>query len=268
LQAFHAREVAPDNIKIFMIGDIDLKTAKESVEASFGSWKDKNDSMLGAVGRAMAPTPKVILVNQPQAVQSTIIAGHAIAPFNATSNTELTVLNAIFGGAFEARINMNLREDKGWSYGMYSGVQSNRSGDQTLTVSGSVQTDKTMESMQEIKQEFDEFLSTNPARDDELQRVKLNRTRSQPGRFATKRGFLQSMMASDSFGLPFDYAEGAAERLNAVSLQRMSARAAELMHPEELIWVIVGDLSEIEEKVRLLNYGEVEVWDGFGNKVR
>ena len=76
------------------------------------------------------------------------------------------------------------------------------------------------------------------------------------------------MMASDSFGLPFDYAEGAADRLNAVSLQRVSARAAELMHPEELIWVIVGDLSEIEEKVRLLNYGEVEVWDGFGNKVR
>jgi zinc protease len=251
-----------------MIGDIDLKTATESVEASFGSWKDKNDSTLGAVGRAMEPTPRVILVNQPEAVQSTIIAGHAIAPFDAASNTELTVLNAIFGGDFEARINMNLREDKGWSYGMSSGVQSNRSGDQTLTVSGAVQTDKTMESMQEIKREFDEFLSTKPAREDELQRVKLNRTRSQPGRFATKRGFLQSMMASDSFGLPFDYAEGAAERLNAVSLQRVSARAAELMHPGKLTWVIVGDLSEIEEKVRSLNYGNVEIWDGFGNKVR
>lgn len=268
LQAFHAREVAPDNIKIFMIGDIDLKTARKSVEESFGSWKDKHDSTLGAVGKAMTATPKVILVNQPQAVQSTIIAGHAIAPFDAATNTELTVLNAIFGGDFEARINMNLREDKGWSYGMSSGVQSNRSGDQTLTVSGSVQTDKTMESMQEIKREFDEFLSTNPAREDELQRVKLNRTRSQPGRFATKRGFLQSMMASDSYGLPFDYAEDAAERLGAVSLQRVSARAAELMHPEKLIWVIVGNLNEIEEKVRSLNYGEVEVWDGFGNKIR
>jgi len=268
LQAFHAREIAPDNIKIFMIGDIDLDTAVESIDDAFGGWKDKHDSRLGAVGNAMSLTPKVILVHQPQAVQSTIVVGHAIAPFDATTNTELTVMNAIFGGDFEARINMNLREDKGWSYGMSSEVQSNRSGDQTLTVSGSVQTDKTMESMQEIKREFDEFLSTNPAREGELERVKLNRTRSQPGRFATKRGFLQSMMASDSYGLPFDYAEGAADRLQAVSLSNVSARAAQLMQPEKLTWVIVGDLDEIEEKVRSLNYGDVEVWDGFGNKIR
>ena len=76
------------------------------------------------------------------------------------------------------------------------------------------------------------------------------------------------MMASDAFGLPLDYAEGVAERLDAVSLEDVHARAAKLMQPENLVWVIVGDLGEIEEKVRSLNYGAVEVWDGFGNKVR
>jgi len=268
LQAFHAREFAPDNMTVFMIGDINIADAKASMEKSFGKWKTKNESHSMPVGEALESTPRVILVHQPEAVQSRIVVGHAIPPYDAANNTELTVVNAIFGGDFEARINMNLREDKGWSYGMGSGVQRNSTGDQTLIVSGSVQTDKTMESMMEIKREFDDFLSTRPATDDELQRVKQSRTRSLPGRFATRRGFLQSMMASDAYGLPFDYAESTAERIEIVSLEGVNNRAKALMRPDELIWVIVGDLSQIEEQVRSLNYGEVEVWDGFGSKLR
>jgi zinc protease len=268
LQAFHSREVAPDNMTVFMIGDINIDDASAALEKAFGKWKEKNASHLKPVGEALDSIPRVILVDQAEAVQSRIVAGHSIPGFDAESNTELTVMNAIFGGSFEARINMNLREDKGWSYGMGSGVQRNRTGDQTLIVSGSVQTDKTMESMMEIKREFDEFVSSRPATDAELQRVKLNRTRSLPGRFATKRGFLRSMMSSDAFGLPYDYAENTAERIAAVSLEGVNYRAKALMRPKDLIWVVVGDLSQIEDKIRSLNYGEVEVWDGFGNKIR
>jgi zinc protease len=163
---------------------------------------------------------------------------------------------------------MNLREDKGWSYGIGSRIVQNSSGDQTLLVSGSVQTDKTMESMQEIRREFDDFLEGRPATDEELSRVKLNRIRSLPGTFASNRGFLQSMMSSDAYGLPYDYAETTDERIEAVTLEGIRQRARELMHPEQLTWVIVGDLAEIEDDVRSLDYGEVEVWDGFGNRVR
>jgi zinc protease len=251
-----------------MIGDIELEEASKLLERSFGEWKAKSKTTLQPVGNAAVPNPRVILVHQPEAVQSTIVAGHSIPPFDSEDHTELTVLNAIFGGDFEARINMNLREDKGWSYGMGSGVQNNNSGDRTLTVSGSVQTDKTMESMVEIKREFDEFLTTRPATGEELERVKLNRTRSLPGRFETKRGFLQSMMASDTYGLPFDYAENTAARVDAVTLEGIKTRAAKLMRPNEMTWVVIGDLDEIEASVRSLNYGEVEVWDAFGNKIR
>ncbi len=268
LAEFHAREIAPDRIKVFMIGDIELEEATKLLERSFGEWKAKSKTTLQPVGNAAVPNPRVILVHQPEAVQSTIVAGHSIPPFDSEDHTELTVLNAIFGGDFEARINMNLREDKGWSYGMGSGVQNNNSGDRTLTVSGSVQTDKTMESMVEIKREFDEFLTTRPATGEELERVKLNRTRSLPGRFETKRGFLQSMMASDTYGLPFDYAENTAARVDAVTLEGIKTRAAKLMRPNEMTWVVIGDLDEIEASVRSLNYGEVEVWDAFGNKIR
>lgn len=268
LQEFYAREVAPDNMTVFMIGDIDIDTARSMLNKSFGNWKKKHNSNLQPVGGAGESRPRMILVDQPEAVQSTIVAGHAIPPFDPEDNTELTVMNAVFGGDFEARINMNLREDKGWSYGMSSGIRSNTSGDQALAVSGSVQTDKTMESMIEIRKEFDEFLSTRPATEDELNRVKLNRTRSLPGRFATRRGFLQSMISSDEYGLPYDHAESTAARIDAVTLEGVNNRAKSLIRPDELTWVVVGDLSQIEEKVRSLNYGEVEVWDGFGKKLR
>ena len=268
LRDFYDREIAPDSMTVFMIGDIDIDTAKNLLDKSFGNWKKKSVSQRKNVGSALEPKPRVILIDQPEAVQSTIVAGQAIPPFDPENNTELNVLNAVFGGDFEARINMNLREDKGWSYGMGSRIRQNTSGDQTLTVSGSVQTDKTMESMIEIRKEFEEFLSTRPATDEELQRVKLNRTRSLPGRFATRRGFLQSMISSDEYGLPYDYAENTAARVDAVTLEGVNARAKSLLHPDKLTWVVVGDLALIEDKVRSLDYGDVEVWDAFGNKLR
>jgi len=268
IRAFHAREVAPDNMTVFMIGDIDIGTATAALERAFGSWKGRSRSTLLPVGRAVAAGPRVILVDQPEAPQSTIRVGHAIGPYDAESDTELGVMNGVFGADFEARINMNLREEKSWSYGIGSQIARNASGDQYIVVAGSVQTDKTAESMQEIMREYSEYVSTRPATGEELERVKLNRTRSLPGRFASKRGFLSSMVASDSFGLPYDYAETSEARVSAVTLEGVNKRAREVIRPADLVWVVVGDLAEIEEEVRALDYGPVEVWDGFGNRVR
>ena len=265
---FHQQEITPDQMTVYMIGDIDLATAKDAVEDAFGKWKATNRSALAGIGEAPAPRPRVILVHHPEAVQSVILAGHAIAPFDASVNTELSVMNAIFGGTFESRINMNLREDKSWSYGVRSGINQNRSGDQYFAVSGGVQSDKTMESMQEILKEYREFLTTRPATETEVERIKLNMTRSLPGQFATNGGFLASMIASDSFGLPLDYAEKRGERLAELTADGVVARAKSVFHPDALTWVVVGDLEQIEEKVRSLELGEVEVWDAFGKRLR
>jgi zinc protease len=268
IREFHEREVAPDNMTVFMIGDIDIDTAVDALESSFGDWDGSNASARQPIGNTVSSGPRVVLIDQPEAPQSTIRVGHAIAPFDAEGDTELGVVNAVFGADFEARINMNLREDKAWSYGIGSGISRNTSGDQYLVVAGSVQTDKTMESMAEIMREFEEYVTSRPASDGELERVKLNRTRSLPGRFSSKRGFLMSMINSNNFGLPFDYAENTAARIDAVTLDGVNARARDVIRPDELTWIIVGDLSQIEENVRSLNYGPVEVWDGFGNRIR
>ena len=267
IQEFHAREIAPDNITVFMIGDIDIDTAKAMLKNTFASWKDLNRSKMRPIGTVVTEGPRVILINQPDAPQSTIRVGHALEPFNADGDTELGVVNGIFGADFESRINMNLREDKAWSYGIGSRISKNASGNQYLVVAGSVQTDKTMESLKELMREYTEYVTTRPATDAELQRVKLNRVRSLPGKFASKRGFLSSMISSDSFGLPFNYAENTAKRVEAVSLEDVNNRAERVIRPDKLTWIVVGDLDEIGEKVRSLGYGPVEVWDGFGERI-
>ncbi len=268
LEAFHRAEVAPDNMTVYMIGNIGIDEAKEAVENAFGKWKTKANSNRQPVGKALVAVPRVILVDYPGAESSTIYAGHAIAPYDPESWTELSIMNRAFGGGFESRLNMNLREDKGWSYGYRSGVIRNSSGDMTLASSGQVQTDKTMESMVEIKREFEEYVSTRPATSGEIDRIKLNRTRSLPGTFATNSGFLASIIAADSYGLPFDYAETSAARIESVTVEGINKRARSSMDPGKLTWIVVGDLKKIEEKVRSLNYGEVEVWDAYGNKLR
>ena len=268
LKDFHAREVTPDNMALYLIGDIDLDTARRAANRTFGNWQAKARSAQLPIGPAMDMTARVILVDQPGAASTTIVAGHAIPPFDPATSTELSILNAVFGGSFESRLNMNLREDKGWSYGYRSSVQSNQSGDQLLVMSGQVQTDRTADAMREILAEFDAFTGDRPATDDEVERMKVNRIRSLPGSFETNRGFLASIVASDSYGLPYDYAEGRAARISAVDRQGVVDRARSLFDAGRLAWVIVGDLSIIEDDVRALGFGDVEVWDAFGNRLR
>ncbi len=268
LEAFHHAEITPDNMTVYMIGEIGIDEAKEAVDKAFGKWKAKSNSARQAIGSALEAKARVILVDYPGADSSTIYAGHAIAPYDAASWPELSIMNRAFGGGFESRLNMNLREDKSWSYGYRSGVNRNTSGDMTLASSGQVQTDKTMESMVEIKREFEDYISTRPATSGEIERIKLNRTRSLPGAFSTNLGFLSSIISSDSYGLPFNYAETSAKRIEAVTVEGVNERARASMIPSKLTWIVVGDLEKIEEKVRSLDYGEVEVWDAYGNKVR
>ena len=268
LQSFHRGEITPDRMTVYMIGDIGIDEATAAVDDAFGNWKARNKNDKRMIGAAAAPRTRVILVDHPGAESSTIIAGHAIAPYDAEISTEMSIMNRVLGGAFESRLNMNLREDKGWSYGYYSAVNTNASGDMTIRTQGQVQTDKTAQSMQEILREIRTFVSTTPATEEEVERVKLNRVRALPGSFATNRGFLSSIIQSDSYGLPLDYAESAATRVEAVTTEGVSARARNTLDPDKLTWLITGDLDKIEASVRSLDYGEVEVWDAFGNKLR
>jgi zinc protease len=278
LHEYHTNEIAPDRMTVYMIGDVDIETAEALVNKAFGKWNAKSSSALQVIGDAVEPAARVVLVDYPGAASSTIVVGHGIAPYDPDTWTELSLMNVVIGGAFESRLNMNLREDKSWSYGIRSYIIRNTSGDMTFSTRGQVQTDKTAESMQEIHKELEAYAGDQPATAREVERVKLNRTRSLPGSFATNAGFLASIKSSDAYGLPFDYAESAADRIEAVSVEGIAERARSVIDTDGLArsvidtdgltWIVVGDLEKIEEDVRALGFGEVEVWNAFGEKLR
>jgi zinc protease len=167
-------------------------------------------------------------------------------------------MNDILGGQFTARVNMNLREDKGWAYGAYTILQDAR-GQRPYLVYAPVETDKTKESLAEILKEINAYKGAKPATAEELERTIDNNTRSLPGSFETSGDVLGSLASSARFGRPWDYPATLKAKYEALSLADMKAAAAEAVHPESLVWVIVGDRAKIEAGVASLNLGPIEV---------
>ena len=122
--------------------------------------------------------------------------------------------------------------------------------------------------MIEIRNEIRDFVTTRPITEQELDREKTAAVLAVPSGFTTGGSFLSSIISSAAYGLPYDRAEGTMDRLSAVTLGQARALAVQTYRPDDLTWVIVGDLGLIEKDVRALNLGPVEVWDVYGRRLR
>jgi zinc protease len=173
-------------------------------------------------------------------------------------------MNEIIGGSFTSRINMNLREDKHWAYGARSTVLSTK-GQRPYIAYAPVQTDKTMESMAEIKRELVEYLGSNPATDEELSKVQSNNTLSLPGRWETANAVLRDISVIVAYDLPDDYWDTYVANIRNVTLEQIAEAANDFIKPDNLVWVVVGDRELIEPKIRELELGEIIHIDADGN---
>jgi len=172
----------------------------------------------------------------------------------------------VLGGSFTARVNMNLREDKGWASGAFTFMPDAR-GQRPWLSYAPVQTDKTADSIKELTREFGEFLSTRPATVDELNKSVRNNVNSLPGQFETANAVLGALLSNDRFGRSDDYVTTLKSRYESVGLEAVQGAAEEVLHPENLTWLIVGDREKIEQQVRDLGLGEVSILDADGNVV-
>jgi zinc protease len=175
-------------------------------------------------------------------------------------------MNEIIGGSFTSRINMNLREDKSWAYGAFT-ILLDTKGQRPFIAYAPVQTDKTMESMAEVKKELVEYLADNPATPEEIAKVKDNNTLSLPGRWETSAAVLADIGEIVTYDLPDDYWDTYADGVRSVSAEQIAIAAEEIIKPENLIWVVVGDRAKIESRVRQLELGEITFLDSDGNKI-
>ncbi len=260
LTKFHQTWLRPDNATLFVAGDATMAEIKPLLERAFGDWRGAAGAVPQKnVAAVVRPAKgRVILVDKPGSPQSLILAGHVAPPSGAANAIAINAMNDILGGQFTARVNMNLREDKGWAYGAYTFLQDAR-GQRPYLVYAPVQTDKTKESLAELLKELKGFKSARPATAVELKRAIDNNTRSLPGSFETSGDVLGSLTSSNRFGRPWNYPETLKEQYEALQLADIAAAASEVVHPESLVWIIVGDRAKIEAGVASLGLGPIEV---------
>lgn len=268
LTKFHTDWIRPDNATIFMVGDITLSEATAALEATFGDWQAPASPVpTKNIAEAALPNQgRVIIMDKPGSPQSLILAGHLFPSTGDDAYLADEMATDILGGEFTSRVNMNLREDKGWAYGAFTFTTDAR-GQRMWLAYAPVQTDKTMESLQELTKEISEFVGEKPATQQELDRLVRNRISSLPGQFETANAVLGSLLSNDRFGRGNDYVPLLKSGYEGLTITDVQARAQAGIDPSKLTWVIVGDRAQIEEKVRSLGIGPVEVWDIDGNKL-
>lgn len=267
MRKFHQTWFKPNNATLVVIGDTTLKEITPKLERLFATWKPGSvpDKDVADVDRAAKQV--VYLIDRPGSIQSVIYAGNLAPPTANPSEIAIELMNKILGGDFTSRINMNLREDKHWSYGARTVLPDAR-GPRPFIVMAPVQGDKTKEAMIEIDQELRGILGDQPITDAEFGKAVVNQTLRLPGTFETMGRVSGAMSEIVRFGLPDDYFQTYPQKIRALCKQDLTAAAEEVVHPQQLLWVVVGDRAKIEKGVRELNFGEVKFLDADGRPVK
>ena len=264
LVKFHQTWFKPGNATLIVVGDATLVEIKPRLEKLFKGWQGGKVPAKNIAAVALEPKSVVYILDKPDAPQSMVIGGHPAPSSADPENIAIETMNTILGGDFVSRINMNIREDKHWSYGAQSALIDAR-GQRPFLVLAPVQSDKTKETMVEIKGELEGILGKKPITLDEYNTVKTSKVLQLPGQWETMDAVEGSLTEIVQFGLPDDYFQKYPALVQKLSMEDLAKAAKATIHPESVIWVVVGDRAKIEPKIRELGFAEIHVIDGDGN---
>jgi len=263
LVKFHDTWLRPNNSTLIVVGDTTLKEVTPKLEKLFAGWKSGTVPTKNVKTVPVATKSTVYLIDKPGALQSVIIAGVVAPPRANPQEIAIEAMNNSLGGMFGARLNMNLREDKHWSYGVRTVLRDARSQRPFYAVAP-VQTDKTKEALVEMNKEFRGIVGEHPVSADELAKIQANETLKLPGSRETLDALGQSIVDLVQFGLPDDYYDTYAGKVRALKTNDVNQAAKEVVRPDNLTWIVVGDRAKIEPGVRELGLGEFRLMDTDG----
>jgi len=266
LSDFHQTWFKPNNATLIVVGDVTMGELEPLLEQRFADWNEGSVPTKNIAEVAHKSAPTIYLMDRPGSQQSIIFAGHVAPPTNNPNEIAIETMNTILGGSFTSRINMNLREDKGWSYGARTILVGAR-GQRPFIIYAPVQTDKTSESMIEAEKELRGILGDRPITSDEIEKAQKSQTLTLAGRWETNNAVEGSIGQIVQYGLPDDYFDTYTQRVRALNMDQVSEAAHEVVHPDNLVWIIVGDRSIIEPKIRELGLGEIFLMDSDGNVI-
>jgi zinc protease len=256
----HSLLTNPSDSTFIVTGDISLNEATELLNKKFNDWtsqaSDINPIDLFTVEDQSEP--RVFLIDKPGAIQSYILAAQLLPPTNSDDDILIDYMNYAIAGSFTSRINMNLREDKSWSYGVRTSTGYSQ-GQRLMRMTAPVQTDKTAPAILEVLREYNEYVNDSPITADELSKIKNARTLRLPGQYETLGALLGGMEDIVKYNRDFDYLDTIADKRNAILLEDVRSASKKYLDTNKWTWVIVGDLAQIESPVRELNIGKVEI---------
>jgi zinc protease len=256
LEKFHAEWYKPNNAILIVVGDTTLAEIKPKLEKLFAPW---TPGPVPTKNLALVPRPAkstIYLVDKPGALHSVVIAGTIAAPPNARDEIALETMNNVFGGTFGARLNMNLREDKHWSYGAGSVIYG-ACAQRPFLAYASVQGDKTADSISEILSEMKGMLGARPIQPEELEKTKQQQIFELPGSHETMNsigGLFSDLLQTC---LPLNFFENYVGHVSALTIADLEAAARTIIDPDNVVWMVVADRTQVEADLRKLGIGEI-----------
>lgn len=259
---FHAETFRPDRATVVISGAMRHEALLALADSAFGSWTATH--LRGTAvppAAAIVPSataPRLAVVSREGAAQSELRIGHLCARRDTPDYSELLVMNAVLGGQFVSRINLKLREEKGYTYGARSGFDWRR-GLAPFSIHAGVHTAATADAIHDAINEFDEIRGGRPATEEELVLAKASLTRGFPRNFETAQQVARGVAQLALYGLPDNYFEEFVTRTNAVTTADVTRVAQQYLHPEQLTTLIVGDLAAIGGTLDGLGLGAARV---------
>lgn len=264
---WHRTMYAPSASTLLLVGDITPAEARTVAQQAFGSWSATRPSSAPVANPIRRSTgTRVILVDRPGSVQSSIIIGQPGFQATDPDYIPMLALNHVLGGAVSSRLNTNLREKHGYTYGIFSGLDL-RPGAGVFQMSSEVRTNATDSALAEAISEYRRIVA-EPVPSAELQSYVNNLVSGFPNSVQSVQGLSARIQSLIVWGLPFDFYTTYRERLAAVTTEDVQRVAAAKLTPDNVIVVVAGDVSKIEAPIKARNLGAVEVWDASGNRVR
>jgi zinc protease len=268
LVAMHGRLLDNAAAQILVVGDTSLDEIMPMLESRLSGWKPSKADAGGAIAQVEKPaSARVFIVDQPGATQSNIYLGQLIASAKSPDVNAFDFANSILGSGATGRLFLNLREDKRWSYGAYSGSYATI-GQRPWFAFAGVQTDKTAEAMSEFRKEVGDWANgRRMATDTEIERTRSGNLFGLPANLASGWSLLNYITTNLQLGRPDDFLLRYKADNEAMTAEKVKA-AASAIDPNTLTWVVVGDLKQIEQPVRALKLGEVFIVDAEGKPAR
>jgi len=256
----------PNNATLIIAGDTTMAEIKPKLENYLGKWAS------GSVPEKRVPAVTepaksiVYLIDKPDSPQSVILAGTVGPRASASQEVAFETMNNMFGGTFGSRLNLNLREDKHWSYGAFAFMPKTRAQRPYLAVSP-VQSDKTRDALVEFRKEITGMLGDRPVTEAELGRFRTEQVLKMAGTRETLAAVTGLIRDSMILGLPDDYYDLYPAKVAGLRVADINDASKTLLNPDRLVWVVIGDRKKIESDIRALNFGEMHVIDADGQTV-